>query len=257
MSESAGRRWFAQAGGVGPKFPVEGPRKRPGLTLEEREEIQDGVGRNESIWEIARRLGRSPSTIMREIDRNAFCRGRYRARYRFGAKWRGGWEPTPRYRANAAQWRAQQRAQSKRRVKRKARPERRPVFSRVTSSCRHQPGRSALPGHHQHSQCFRWCRAARASADRKSRCRARWHRRWQYGWPSPCPDPRSGFTQDRRQLRFAHAGLLMLGDPDCQRCPSVLQKTTGAGGARTRGHRIMRAFYLSFCPLRELTAIVG
>lgn len=110
VSESAGRWWFAQAGGVRPKFPVEGPRRRPGLTLEEREEIQDGVARNESIREMARRMGRSPSTIMREIERNAFCRGRYRARYRFGAKWRGGWEPTPRYRANTAQSRAQERA---------------------------------------------------------------------------------------------------------------------------------------------------
>ena len=46
---------------------------------------------------------------MREIDRNAFCYGRYRARHRFGAHWRGGWDPTPRYRAGGAQARAQQR----------------------------------------------------------------------------------------------------------------------------------------------------
>jgi IS30 family transposase len=47
---------------------------------------------------------------MREIERNAFCHGRYRARFRFGAKWRGGWDPTPRYRASAAQGLTQRRA---------------------------------------------------------------------------------------------------------------------------------------------------
>jgi transposase, IS30 family len=47
---------------------------------------------------------------MREIERNAYCRGRYRARFRFGAKWHGGWEPTPRYSASTARGHAQRRA---------------------------------------------------------------------------------------------------------------------------------------------------
>ena len=92
VSMRAGWRWFADAGGVRPTFPVEGPRRRPRLTLDERNEIQDGMARRESLREMARRLGRAPSTIMREIERNGLCRGRYRSRYRFGVKWHGGWE---------------------------------------------------------------------------------------------------------------------------------------------------------------------
>ena len=104
--------WFADAGGVKPRFSdVSASRARPRLTLEEREEIQDGVARQESIRFIARRLGRHPSTVMREIERNASVGGgRYRARHRFGAPWRGGWECVPRYRAHTAHVRAHDRA---------------------------------------------------------------------------------------------------------------------------------------------------
>ena len=110
VSVHTGRRWFADAGGVRPRFPDRGPRKRPRLTQQERVEIEVGVKTQESIRSIAHRLGRSPSTIMREIDRNAFSYGRYRARHRFGAQWRGGWDTKPRYRATGAQACAQDRA---------------------------------------------------------------------------------------------------------------------------------------------------
>jgi IS30 family transposase len=110
VSMGSGQHWFADAGGVRPKFPEVGPRKRPRLGYEEREEIQDGVARGESIRHIADRLGRHPTTVMREINRNGWCRGRYRARYRFGAQWRGGWDPQPRYRASKAHACARQRA---------------------------------------------------------------------------------------------------------------------------------------------------
>jgi IS30 family transposase len=95
-----------------PRFPdPSATRTRPRLTLEEREEIQDGVARQESIRDIARRLGRHPSTVMREIGRNASVGGgRYRARHRFGAPWHGGWECVPRYRASTAHARAHDRA---------------------------------------------------------------------------------------------------------------------------------------------------
>lgn len=110
VSVHTGRAWFADAGGVRPKFPVEGPRKRPRLNLAERDEIQNGVARQESIQSIAQRLRRAPSTIMREIERNAFCYGRYRERYRFGAPKKGGRDAKPRYSAAGAQARTQQRA---------------------------------------------------------------------------------------------------------------------------------------------------
>ena len=115
VSMRTGWGWFADAGGVRPRFGDDtAPRRRPRLTLAERDEIQDGVARKESIREMARRLGRAPSTIMREIERNAYCRGRYRARFRFGAKWHGGWEPTPRYSASTAQGHAQRRTRRRR-----------------------------------------------------------------------------------------------------------------------------------------------
>ena len=56
------------------------PRRRSGLalTLEEREEISRGVAVGTSIRAIAGKLGRAPSTISREINRNG-GRGAYRA----------------------------------------------------------------------------------------------------------------------------------------------------------------------------------
>lgn len=47
----------------------------PRLSSCEREEIRSGFDREVSIREIARRLGRSASTISREISRNRSQRG--------------------------------------------------------------------------------------------------------------------------------------------------------------------------------------
>jgi transposase, IS30 family len=110
VSVHTGRAWFADAGGVRPKFPDEGSRRRPRLTQDERVDIEVGVKTQESIRSIAGRLGRAPSTILREIERNAFCYGRYRQRYRFGAPKKGGRDAKPRYNATGAQARAQDRA---------------------------------------------------------------------------------------------------------------------------------------------------
>ena len=111
VSVGTGQRWFADAGGMRPQFPDESaPRTRPRLTEDERNAIQDGVARGESINQMARQLQRASSTVMREIKRNAVCQGSYRARFRFGAQWKGGWDPTPRYRASTAQARSAERA---------------------------------------------------------------------------------------------------------------------------------------------------
>src|SRR5712672_35825 len=111
VSVDSGSRWFADAGGVRPRFSDGSARRNwSRLTLDERNEIHDGVARGEGIREMARRLDRAPSTIMPEIERNAVCRGRYRARYQFGAQWHGGWDPQPRYRASMANARAHERA---------------------------------------------------------------------------------------------------------------------------------------------------
>jgi IS30 family transposase len=112
VSERCGQEWFRIFGGVNPRLVDPGGRTRPRLSLVEREEIMVGTRRRESIRSIARRLGRAPSTIMREIDRNGRCRdamGRYRALHRFGAN-RGGWDAKSAYRASLAQVRSEARA---------------------------------------------------------------------------------------------------------------------------------------------------
>jgi IS30 family transposase len=111
VSDGCGRRWFADAGGVKPRFPDDRVRRRPRLSPDDREEISLGVAAGESVRHIARRLWRAPSTISREIKRNSKTgRNRYRPQYRFGARWRGGPERRPQYKASAAQARSQRRA---------------------------------------------------------------------------------------------------------------------------------------------------
>src|SRR4051812_16529362 len=58
--------------------PVEPVRSPLRLSPREREEISRGLAAGESRRSIARRLGRSPSTIAREVTRNGDAR-RYRA----------------------------------------------------------------------------------------------------------------------------------------------------------------------------------
>ena len=68
-------RTIREYGGVA---PAERRRSRFALTVEEREEISRGVAAGDSARRIAARLGRSPSTITRELDRHG-GRRRYRA----------------------------------------------------------------------------------------------------------------------------------------------------------------------------------
>jgi transposase, IS30 family len=72
-----GTRWLAAAGGVRPRRG----RNLKGrcLTLAQREEIALGRARGDSIRAIAAIIGRSPSTVSRELGRNADGLGRYRA----------------------------------------------------------------------------------------------------------------------------------------------------------------------------------
>jgi IS30 family transposase len=91
VSPAVGTRWFREGGGM----PTVSPARLSGrfLSFVEREEIAVLHAQGCGVREIARRLGRSPSTVSRELRRNAATRG-------------GGLE----YRATPAQWHADRRA---------------------------------------------------------------------------------------------------------------------------------------------------
>ena len=98
VSQPVGTRWFREAGGMAPISLL--PPSGRYLSFAEREELAllrvQGCG----VREMARRLGRSPSTVSRELRRNAATRG-----------------GTLRYRATVAQWKAERAAQRPKTVK--------------------------------------------------------------------------------------------------------------------------------------------
>jgi transposase-like protein len=87
-SQAAGSRWFRQRGGM-PTFMLV-PLSGRYLSFPEREEIATLRAQGAGVREIARRLGRDPSTVSRELRRNAATRG-------------GKLD----YRASVAQWKAE------------------------------------------------------------------------------------------------------------------------------------------------------
>ena len=72
-----GLAWLREAGGARPRRGRD--LKGRCLSFSEREEIAVGRAGGETIRAIAARLGRSPSTISRELVRNTSGAGRYRA----------------------------------------------------------------------------------------------------------------------------------------------------------------------------------
>ena len=66
-NHSSIQRILAETGGI---RPAQRCRSRLALTLAEREEISRSVAAGQSIRSVARRLGRAPSTLSREITRN-------------------------------------------------------------------------------------------------------------------------------------------------------------------------------------------
>jgi IS30 family transposase len=82
---------ICRRGGV---VPRERRRGRLVLRLAEREEISRGVAAGESARWIAARLGRSPSTVTRELNRHG-GRGRYRAALADRRAWERARRPQP------------------------------------------------------------------------------------------------------------------------------------------------------------------
>ncbi|MFG2708078.1 IS30 family transposase [Streptomyces sp. NPDC048386] len=91
VSAPVGIRWFRHAGGM-PPISLDEPTGRY-LSFAEREEIALLRAQERGVREIARRVGRDPSTISRELRRNAATRSGKSV-----------------YRALVAQWKAQQAA---------------------------------------------------------------------------------------------------------------------------------------------------
>jgi len=83
VSGPVGSRWFRHGGGM-PPLSLDEPTGRY-LSFAEREEIALLRAQDVGVRQIARRLGRSPSTISRELRRNAATRsGQCHARARWG-----------------------------------------------------------------------------------------------------------------------------------------------------------------------------
>lgn len=88
VSQAAGSRWFRERGGM-PTFLIN-PVTGRYLSFEEREVMGLLKAQGAGVREIARQLGRHPSTVSRELRRNAATRG-------------GKLD----YRASVAQWKAE------------------------------------------------------------------------------------------------------------------------------------------------------
>ena len=91
VSTPVGVRWFRHAGGMSP-ISLSEPTGRH-LSFAEREEIALLKAQDHGVREIARRIERDPSTVSRELRRNAATRAGKRV-----------------YRAGVAQWKAQKAA---------------------------------------------------------------------------------------------------------------------------------------------------
>jgi len=91
LSSAVGTRWFREAGGM-PSLALSPPSDRY-LSFKEREEIAILRAQDLGVRAIAREIGRAPSTVSRELRRNASTRD----------------YSTP-YRASTAQWHAERRA---------------------------------------------------------------------------------------------------------------------------------------------------
>jgi IS30 family transposase len=102
VPQAIGTRWFRKAGGMPPAIFGRSARPLSGryLSLAEREELAILHAQGAGVRESARQMGRSASTISRELRRNAATRS-------------GGLD----YRATAAQWHADRAAQRPKPVK--------------------------------------------------------------------------------------------------------------------------------------------
>src|SRR5512140_1094496 len=127
VSGVVGTRWFRDSGGIRPVSLA--PLSGRYLSFAEREEIAILRARGCGVREIARRVGRSPSTISRELRRNAATRG-------------GKLE----YRASVAQWKAELMARRPKTAKLAADDRLREFVQERLSGRVRRPDGTAVPG---------------------------------------------------------------------------------------------------------------
>jgi IS30 family transposase len=149
VAAAVGTRWFRQSGGMPPISMAQLSGRY--LAFTEREEIAILHARQFGVREIARRVGRSPSTISRELRRNAATRS-------------GDLQ----YRAITAQWHADRRARRPKTAKlARHEPLRQYVQDRLGGMVT-TPNRHRVPGPH-----VRW--VGRRHGRRQQR---RWAQAW-------------------------------------------------------------------------------
>jgi len=127
VSPAVGVRWFREGGGM--PTVTQAPLSGRYLSFAEREEITVLRAQGCGVREIARQLGRSPSTVSRELRRNAGTRtGRLT------------------YRASTAQWHADRRAERPKPAKLVVNPELRRYVQDRLSGAVERPDGAAVAG---------------------------------------------------------------------------------------------------------------
>ena len=175
VSPAVGTRWFRDSGGIRPVSLA--PPSGRYLSFAEREEIAILRVRRCGVREIARRTGRSPSTISRELRRNAATRG-------------GRLE----YRAVAAQWHADLRARRPKTAKLAANQVLREYVQDRLAGTIARPGGEAVPG-----PDVRWIgRRHGRRADR------RWARSWS---PEQIANRLRADFPDDESMRVSHEAI--------------------------------------------------
>jgi len=127
VSPAVGSRWFREGGGMGTRSRA--PLSGRYLSFAEREELAILGAQEVGVRETARQLGRSPSTISRELRRNAATRGGRLA-----------------YRATTAQWHADRRAKRPKLAKLAANQQLRSYVQQRLAGEIRRPNGTAVPG---------------------------------------------------------------------------------------------------------------
>ncbi|HET8777918.1 MAG TPA: IS30 family transposase [Candidatus Limnocylindria bacterium] len=176
VSQAVGSRWFRNGGGM-PSINL-APLSGRYLSFREREEIAILKSQGVGVREIARRLGRDPSTISRELRRNAATRG-------------GKLE----YRASVAQWKAELVARRPKNAKLVANPKLREYVQQRLSGQIHHPDGTPVVGP--------------AQAPWKGRNKPhRGDRRWAHAWsPEQIANRLKIDFPDDESMRISHEAI--------------------------------------------------